>query len=555
MAGPSNRKRPNGSGRKSEKRAKSDEPASFWPDGDEPDAGSDADEEYMPGQAPPCFHVKAKAVLLTYNNLPDGIENSFDEFVAAFEPFLDTVARYSVCLERGERVHGHAYLEARKQFDCSLKHFTLASLGDECVPGDCKANTVKGSGYRVAADRGHNYVQCIYKNTHLHQSNNYEAGEGFLVKTQWIQTLWGQQKINDDKVLECAAYYRCLTPALEGMVRITLQKRKQKEKGEKAEVRRKLLQGETLPFKVFPQIDEWLRSFEQVTFRYKFLILHGERSQIGKTEKARSLFKTPFIHRDSVCWNGYDENIHDGIIFDDVFVIYKYISENRALFQAGSSVTVQTSPTNAYALTVDVTQKPIVVTTNDAPYGDWILANSVTVHVNEPTWWAMDVMRTVRQLPKASLRAARVVQAAWRRHGLRKLLEERTQRRAACVVQAAWRRRHPLARELAAARAQISRLERELMVARVASDDGSVAVAPCMPSSTRDRAQTFTIPGVGQLHLSARDREEEECEDPKVVRARELQKQERQRDKERKARQLDPRPPEKSKWPKFKPRV
>ena len=107
---------------------------------------------------------------------------------------------------------------------------------------------------------------------------------------------------------------------------------------------------------------------------------------MGKTELARSYFKSPFEHRDRISWAGYDEDKHDCIIFDDVPSIYAYINNNRALFQAGDFAVVQTSATNVYAMTIDVSQKPIIVTTNDNPYGTWILANSVPVEISETTY-------------------------------------------------------------------------------------------------------------------------------------------------------------------------
>ena len=151
--------------------------------------------------------------------------------------------------------------------------------------------------------------------------------------------------------------------------------------------------------KPFPVIDKWLEQYKKTWFRYTFLILWGP-SKMGKTELARSYFKNPFEHRDNVCWTGYDDERHDAIIFDDVKCVYRYIRENRALFQGCDCAVVQTSATNVYARTIDVAQKPIVVTTNDRPWGDdWIRANSVQVEINEPTYSADD-SRIVRDEPE-----------------------------------------------------------------------------------------------------------------------------------------------------------
>ena len=69
---------------------------------------------------------------------------------------------------------------------------------------------------------------------------------------------------------------------------------------------------------------------------------------------------------------------------------------NKVLFQASSTVAVNTSATNCYKRDVCVVQKPIIICTNDslvdhklfvansAEYRAWIEANSVWVDVKEP---------------------------------------------------------------------------------------------------------------------------------------------------------------------------
>ena len=372
-----------------------------------PETGDDNVE--APSDSATPFTVKSKAILLTYNELPVNMTIDRLETAVKSAPFMEKTWRWSICLERGSRVHAHAYFEAKKQYDCALSQFSLlidpdeSSSSEEVTYGpwqihrnpyegpyesavsDCQPNAITGSGYRPAADRGHFYVQCRYKNTHIAECNNYEAGKDFIVKTQWIQTYWQQQKIDDDKILPGAGFYRCCTPALEAMVRHSLSKRRVELKAAKREERTQVLRGMKRPHKRFPEIEAWKEQYNHVNFRYKFLILWGP-TRMGKTELARSYFQNPYEHRDSICWNDYDADLHDVIIFDDVKLVYKYISDNRSLFQAGSWVTVQTSATNVFAMEIDVTQKPIIVTSNSEPQGEWILGNAVNIQIDTPTF-------------------------------------------------------------------------------------------------------------------------------------------------------------------------
>lgn len=363
------------------------------------------DEPASPGTSESTpFAVKAKAILLTYNQLPDGL--TIEQLTLAFSSatFLKSVRYWSVCLEQGSRVHAHAYLEANKQFDSAVSYFDLAIAHQDSVfmskPSHCVSNMKKGSSYRGGANCGHFYVQCKYKNTHIAQFNNYEACSDFTVKTIWVQELWQKGKINDNKVLPCAGFYRCCTPALEGLVRHSVGKLRVEVKAESRATRMRMLEELKAPHKQYAEINEWKKQYTQVAFRYKFLIISGP-TRTGKTQLARSLFSCPFEHNDAVCWINYDDEKHDAVIFDDVKFIYKYISDNRALFQAGGLATVQTSATNMYSMQIDMTQKPIIVTCNDEPRGDWILGNSIRLYIEEPTWECDDTTQIAVAVPVA----------------------------------------------------------------------------------------------------------------------------------------------------------
>ena len=91
----------------------------------------------------------------------------------------------------------------------------------------------------------------------------------------------------------------------------------------------------------------------------------------------------------SIDWAKYDSRVHDVIIFDDVPNIYTYVNDNRAMFQAGpDGIVVNTSATNAFAHTIDLAGKPIIITSNDVPPADnaWILANARIVLIDSQAW-------------------------------------------------------------------------------------------------------------------------------------------------------------------------
>lgn len=325
------------------------------------------------------FHIKAHAFMLTYN-WPDDKTYDFEEFVNVFrEEKMDPRDVASFVHEKETRDHFHVYLHSTRQIDCDNSVYNMWEMENPNV----KPNTMSGSGYKVAVQRGHFYVSCEHKKSYIVGISDYPPNVAYVVRQKWIMDLWAKDKIADP--ISAMAFYNCLTPAAQAQVTMSLnRKRLDNKKAAKVARREAILAS----FSAFPKIDcveEWKLHYNTVLARYNFLVLWGP-SRTGKTEYARSLFKNPFIHEDSVCWNGYDEDEHDVIIFDDVKSVYKYISDNRKLFQASSDVMTQTSATNVYALSVDVTAKPIIVTSNEPPGSEWIMANAVIHNVKGPLW-------------------------------------------------------------------------------------------------------------------------------------------------------------------------
>lgn len=331
------------------------------------------------------FNLKCKAYLLTFHLRDlddyDKLEKMHKYFKELF-PEATTTSK----LETTEQglMHQHVYQHHPRQIEKSAD-----DLAYQGYTPDCRPNRVKGSGYHNAVSRGHWYLQNIFKNSNVHCISDMLVQD---VKLQWIRTQHQEGKIDDDNLERCALHYNCWTqPFARDAAGMIAAKKAMFYEKKMADVKA-VLDGKLMKFKTYTTITEWRKQYDKIMFRFMYLIIWGEKSMCGKTQLAKSQFKNPFIHSTVIDWKGYDYEKHDGIIFDDVCCIYKYISDNRALFQAGNEyVTVHTTANggaNAYAFKIYVYQKPMVITCNTGvTAGSWIDQNSFKLHVEGPTWY------------------------------------------------------------------------------------------------------------------------------------------------------------------------
>ena len=149
------------------------------------------------------FQLKCKSVLLTYHE-PIPLET----FQAL--PVWNNVQYFSYCVEKeGEDSGSHLYLDFWKQVNHGLDCWLIPGF-KRC---NASPNRVKGSGHGVARQRGHFYVQCKHKLGKEDVQTNFAAGKSFVVKTHWVYTLFQQGKLTPGKEVECAHFYKCLTPS------------------------------------------------------------------------------------------------------------------------------------------------------------------------------------------------------------------------------------------------------------------------------------------------------------------------------------------------------
>lgn len=331
------------------------------------------------------FRVAYKAGLLTYNNpvFGDGdinyqkfLEEMRDELRGKFKQ--DII--FSLCVEQESRVHLHLFFQCEFVIDCDLQYFATKKSGKV---SDCKPNNGKN------VDQGHWYVQTHWKKSHI--CSIFDR----LIECpaeKWLMDKWKQRKI--DKIKEALADHKLLKPQL--IQQIDCQNNYyenqhiQKLLGE----RQAALDDIIVPFVVNDTVENWKEQFTKLQHRYSFLVLCGP-SKMRKTEFAKSLFKNAFHHKDKIDWDGYSWLNNGSIIFDDCNNpdhIWKFVKQNKMMFQASGVVPVNTSATNCYKRDICVAQKPIIVCTNDQlcdkycteEYRQWIVANCVWVNVVLP---------------------------------------------------------------------------------------------------------------------------------------------------------------------------
>ena len=154
------------------------------------------------------------------------------------------------------------------------------------------------------------------------------------------------------------------------------------------------------PWKEYAMVNLWEAQYAQSRLRYGFLVLDGP-SRMGKTQFARNLSQAPggvleinMAGCAKVDLRLYDPLVHDVLLFDECDP--QAVLEHKKLFQAGGAgISMQTSATNMHAFSVCVSQKKIVVCSNNwwgscmkLPWEDaeWLRANSYYLHVTSPMW-------------------------------------------------------------------------------------------------------------------------------------------------------------------------
>ena len=149
------------------------------------------------------------------------------------------------------------------------------------------------------------------------------------------------------------------------------------------------------PFRIIPEVIEWVRMFVQgygKMTRFPFLVLDGP-SMYGKTRFAESLFgpaNTLTLSCQGISqpnMKAFERGRHEAIVFDEAH--HRMVFSSKQLFQAGlDEITLSQSNCQEHAYAVWMYGAPLIVSTNEWMLGAephekaWLNANSRVIKVD-----------------------------------------------------------------------------------------------------------------------------------------------------------------------------
>ncbi len=170
-----------------------------------------------------------------------------------------------------------------------------------------------------------------------------------------------------------------------------------------AAVKKKLKSLER-PQRRIPEIEAWKQEFEEIAFRYRFLVLGGG-SKLGKSVYAVSIEGRERTLDLTCCGcdfpdlRSHDPFVHKAILFDEASV--SLVLRNKRLFQSPAlRLGMAGSATHVHAYRVWVHATKMIICSNkwasqlkevEEEDRKWIQENSLYFHVTTPMWEAQAV--------------------------------------------------------------------------------------------------------------------------------------------------------------------
>ena len=222
----------------------------------------------------------------------------------------------------------------------------------------------------------------------------------YLVKPDWIQNMLQMGKMTqEDARAELLRTTKCIPRQMDNMDRLAQETERMSLAEHIREVQREL-EGKRLQTRVIPAVTEWLRTFDTLEPRYRFLVLDGP-SKTGKSLCSRSLSPCREKYLEVDCsgtefpdLRAYKALQHTYVLFDEASP--SLIVRNKKLFQASASLCkLGSSPTNQNAYDVWFHQVRVIVASNKWAWelksmshedASWVQENSVYVRVDGPLW-------------------------------------------------------------------------------------------------------------------------------------------------------------------------
>ena len=309
---------------------------------------------------------------------------------------------FEICMatysnERQLRVHGHLFLRRPEgRIDLTGAEDILKFRGLLPKPSESMGKHTRSA---MASWQGAFYCQCP-KIGSLFSAGNVVPFRGYPVNGDWVFTLVQQEKIEYEDAKELIIRSgRIVGKRLQDLdawrqARAALASQSYVQAAQIAHA------AANLAWREIGVIETWKKENTKPMMRRKKTLVLVGKTGTGKTEYVKALFGSQHVLELNAagmlhpCLRQFNPDVHRCILWDEAEVAL--IAQNRKLFQCPAAfVELGFSPTGAFAYSVMVNKAVMVVCSNrwdeqlqllDEGDRDWILGNSVIVHVDEPLW-------------------------------------------------------------------------------------------------------------------------------------------------------------------------
>ena len=361
------------------------------------DAPSEVDREAVENEITAVVHAvraEPRAGRL-WESLQETARGWCDKFHLSSVTCALELCTHTLASQRVVRVHAHVFFRTPGRMQI---HTPQAVMWMDGLP--FKSSDVMGASRptRSATNAGMYYVQAP-KIGQLWSWGSLAPFRDYLVSGEWIMNLVQAGKMTyasaRSELVRTSKNLTRLLPALD-MWHREVQREALRDQMTRVQ---QAIDGTKRPFRVIPEVVEWVRSHEVIQMRYKFLVLVGG-SGLGKTQYAKSLVPSSCSLELNMAsapepdLREYDPQQHQLVLFDECEP--KQVLRQKKLFQCPPvEVGLAASATSCHAYKVWVHQKLFVVASNVWQYevsrmkhedAEWLNSNSVVVHVTQPLW-------------------------------------------------------------------------------------------------------------------------------------------------------------------------
>ena len=299
------------------------------------------------------------------------------------------------------RIHVHAWLKLDQGNRRQPRTLPLSGVSFCGVTPHCRGFGDKTGG--LDRSRRNVYSGCFYvmvpKIGGVWSFSTTNMHVDYTVQPFWVTTLYAGRKIT--AAVAKAMFTAAVVSAESNLKNLETVERQLEDaavEDERLAVEAHL-RARQKPFRVIPEVQRWLRSFDTIRDRYRFLVLDGP-SQVGKTRYVGSLTSVDaFLNVDCAGavtpdLRSFRRSRHKLVLYDEAGP--ELVIHCKKLFQSSVDlVRLGSSATNMYCYTVWMHRVKQVVCSNKWQQEcqaltladrSWIEANSVYVYVDQPLW-------------------------------------------------------------------------------------------------------------------------------------------------------------------------